>query len=366
MAVAGRLEQAWAAMEKGGLDLLAISPSDDLRWLVGFSPTADERVCMLLVGRESAAFVVPSLNAEQTGAAVADLPLETWEDHVGPDEALARGLARLGLRAPATVAVDGTMRADFLLLLQEQLPGARCLPAAVVLADLRAVKDPSELESLAAAARTADAAVEAAFAACGPDATELDVAEAAAAAFRRAGCEEVLFTSVACGPNGAFPHHHSSGRRLQEGDAVTIDVGGRLNGYASDLTRMAHVGEPDGRYAELHDVVASALGAGLATARPGATCADVDRAAREVIEAAGLGEYFVHRTGHGLGLSVHEPPSIMAGEETELAPGMVFSVEPGVYLPGERGLRLEEIVWVTDTGCEVFSSLPRDVHVVPA
>ena len=206
------------------------SLSDDLRWLVGFSPTADERVCMLLVGRESAAFIVPGLNAEQTRAEVAGVPFETWDDHVGPAGALARGLDGLGLPAPATLAVDGTMRADFLLLLQEQLPGASCLAAAVVLADLRAVKDADELDALAAAARTADAAVEAAFAACGPAATELDVAEAAAAAFRRAGCEEVLFTSIASGPNGAFPHHHASRRRLQEGDAVTIDVGGRLNG----------------------------------------------------------------------------------------------------------------------------------------
>jgi Xaa-Pro aminopeptidase len=364
MAVAGRVERAREAMEDRGLDLLAISPSDDLRWLVGFSPTADERACMLLLGRDAAAFVVPRLNAAQTGAAVTDIPLETWDDQAGPADALARGLGRLGLHDGATVAVDGTMRADFLLLLQEQLPGARCLPAAVALAGLRAVKDADELAALAASARAADAAVEAAFAACGRNATELDVAEAAAAAFRRAGCEEVLFTSIASGPNGCFPHHHTGRRRLEEGDAITIDVGGRLDGYVSDITRMAHVGVAGGRYAELHDVVDAAVEAGVAAVRPGSTCADVDRAARAVIEAAGLGDFFIHRTGHGIGVTTHEPPYMVEGEKQLLVPGMCFSVEPGIYLPGRFGVRIEDIVTVTEDGARRLNNTPREMAIV--
>jgi Xaa-Pro aminopeptidase len=177
----------------------------------------------------------------------------------------------------------------------------------------------------------------------------------------------VTFIIVASGPNGAFPHHHSGSRRLQAGDAVVIDIGGRLEGYSSDITRMAFVGEPTDRYREIHAIVEQALQAGLAAARPGAVAADVDRASRSVIEAAGYGEYFVHRTGHGLGLSTHERPYIRADVTGEvLREGTVFSVEPGIYLPGEFGVRLEEIVTLTADGCERFSGLDRDVRIVPA
>ncbi len=357
-----RLARARAAMADRGIGLLAVSPSDDLRYLLGFAPTADERPCMLLLGRTDAALLVPSLNAEQTRAALPDLHLVGWEDAEGPERALREALSALDHGA-GTIAVDGTMRADALLLLQGLAAEARYVPAGVVLAELRERKDPAELEALEASARTADAAMLAAFEACVTGGIELEVAEAAASAFRREGCEEVLFTTVGSGPNGAFPHHHSGRRRLQAGDAVVIDIGGRLDDYASDLTRMVHVGEPSERYRRVHAVVDEAGRAGIAAVAPGVTCAEVDSATRAVVEDAGFGAAFVHRTGHGLGLSIHEPPWIMAGNATELRPGMVFSVEPGIYFPGELGVRIEDIVRVTETGCEVLSSLPRDVHI---
>ena len=179
-----------------------------------------------------------------------------------------------------------------------------------------------------------------------------------------AGNSPVEFAIVGGGANGAFPHHHTGPRPLQDGDAVVIDIGGRRAGYVSDITRMAFIGEPTTRYLDVHATVEAAVVAALAASKPGATCADVDSAARGVIEDAGYGEYFVHRTGHGLGLSVHEPPWIMTGYDVELRPGVVHSVEPGIYLPGEFGVRLEEIVHVTDSGCQRFSSLPREVHTV--
>jgi Xaa-Pro aminopeptidase len=175
----------------------------------------------------------------------------------------------------------------------------------------------------------------------------------------------VTFTIVAAGPNGAFPHHHSTRRTLEAGDAVVIDIGGRLDGYASDLTRMAFVGEPSARYREVHAAVDAAVQSALAAARPGSTGGEIDRAARRVIEGAGFGEYFVHRTGHGLGLSTHEPPWIMSGAQEPLRQGTTFSIEPGIYLPGEFGVRLEEIVHLTENGCERFSELSRDVHTAP-
>ncbi len=347
------------------IDLLAVSPSDDLRYLVGFSPTADERPCMLLLGQDDIVLLVPSLNAEQARAALPTVRFVTWEDADGAGGALREAIGPFKLPPGVRVGVDATMRADFLLLLQQIVPSARWVSASLVLTELRLRKDADELEALLASARTADAAMAAALDACAEGVRELDVAEAAAAAFHRAGCEEVAFTSVASGPNGAYPHHHSGSRRLLRGDAVTIDIGGRLHGYASDITRTAHIGPPSKRYALVHSVVEEAVQAGIDAARPDATCASVDRSTREVIEAAGFGDYFVHRTGHGLGLSGHEPPWIMDGEERALEPGMVFSIEPGIYLPGELGLRLEEIVYLTELGCRVLSDLPRDLRIVP-
>jgi Xaa-Pro aminopeptidase len=255
------------------------------------------------------------------------------------------------------------MRAGHLLLLQAAVPDAGLVDASVAVRPMREVKAEDELRLLQAASDVADTAIQAAFAACRPGATELEIADAATVAFRAAGCGDV-FTIVAGGPNGAYPHHHAGERALEPGDAIVLDMGGRLDNYMSDITRMAFVGEPTDRYLELHRTVEAAVQAGLAAARPGATCHDVDAAARSVIEDAGYGEYFVHRTGHGLGISTHEPPWIMNGEDVELAAGMVHSIEPGIYLPGEVGIRLEEIVHVTEDGCERFSRLPRELRVV--
>jgi Xaa-Pro aminopeptidase len=351
-------------MGEAELDLVALAPSDNLRYLVGFSPVADERACMLLVTPESALVLMPSLNAKQAAAKAPELELVTWDDDAGPVDALRSTLERGGGAAARRAGVDPEMRAEHFMLLQEAIPDATFMTASVAVRPLREVKSDEELRLLSAAAQAADDAVRAACSACRQGASELDVAEAAAAAFHASGCEEVLFTIVAGGPNGAFPHHHSGRRAIDAGDAVVIDIGARLNGYASDITRMAFVGAPVERYLEVHRVVEAAVQAGLEATRAGATCHDVDAAARGAIEEAGFGEYFVHRTGHGLGLSVHEPPWIMRGEDVELRVGMVHSIEPGIYLPGEFGVRLEEIVHVTADGCERFSRLSREPHIV--
>ena len=171
------------------------------------------------------------------------------------------------------------------------------------------------------------------------------------------------FWIVGAASNGAFPHHQTGERKLAEGDAVVIDIGGRKGGFPSDITRMAVVGHPPEGYGQIHTIVEKAVQAALKAARPGVKARDVDAAARGVIEDAGYGEYFVHRTGHGMGVDGHEPPYITATSETILREGMVFSIEPGIYLPGRFGIRLEEIVILRETGPEIFSSLPRDLHV---
>ena len=346
------------------VDLVAVAPSDTLLYLLGFSPDPDERLCLLLISEHGVAFVVPALNAEQSSGHAPWLELMSWADDEGFEKSLTAALSRLAPGSVRCVAVDSLMRADHLLALQARVPGDPAyISADDVLRELREVKSPRELELLKESALTADRAVRAALDACRTGVVELDVAAVAAAEFRAAGADEVLFTIVASGANGALPHHHTGRRAIEDGDAVVIDLGGRREGYCSDITRMAFVGEPPPECSAVFKVVEAAVQAAIAVARPGVPAGDVDRAARSVIEAAGYGEYFVHRTGHGLGISGHEPPWIMRGSPDALREGMVFSIEPGIYLPGRFGVRLEEIVVMTRDGCETLSDFPRAVRL---
>jgi Xaa-Pro aminopeptidase len=281
---------------------MAVSPGDDFRYLLGFSPTPDERPCYLLAGAGGAALVVPDLNAQQ----VADrtgLPLFGYADADGPGAALDRAAAAAGV--PPTcrrLAVGDTMRADALFVLLGKWPAMRPESASNLVGGWRLRKSEAELTRLQAAATLADRAMAAAFSACRPGVTERDIADAASAVFRQGGAEEVCHAIVASGPNSAYPHHHTSARRLEPGDPVTIDIGCRVGGYCSDITRMLVLGEAPPEYSRVHAVVEDAVQAAMAAVRPGVTCAAVDGAARNRIEAAGYGEYFTHRTGHGIGV----------------------------------------------------------------
>ncbi len=365
MDYAARMNGARRLMAEQKVDLLAVAPSDDMRYLLGYVPHPDERPCYLLVDAGGAAFVVPSLNATEVAQHVT-LPTVQYTDAEGPAAALAAAVKALGGRAPRQLAVSDTMRADFVLTLQRAHPDAKLALGSVILAPLRMRKSSEEIEVIMRSSRSSDQAVRDARAACRVGVSEREIAEVAQASFKRSGSDEALFTQVASGPNGAFPHHHSGDRKLRPGDSVTMDFGGRLEGYASELTRMAFVGTPTLRYVEVHRTVEAAVTAGMAAARPGALLKDVDLAARGVIERAGYGQYFTHRVGHGLGLTGHELPSVTHLNTQPIEEGMVFSVEPGVYLPGEFGVRLEEIVYIAKDGAHRLSELPRDVHVIAA
>jgi Xaa-Pro aminopeptidase len=178
------------------------------------------------------------------------------------------------------------------------------------------------------------------------------------------GSDTAAFVIVASGPNSASPHHESGERVIGEGDAIVIDFGGTVAGYSADTTRMFHVGEPGAKYREVHAVVLAAHNAGVSAVAPGVTAESVDAAARRVIAEAGYGEYFIHRTGHGIGLDTHEDPYIVAGNSQKLRPGMTFSVEPGVYLPGEFGVRIEDIVACTEHSVDRFNHSSREVVIV--
>jgi Xaa-Pro aminopeptidase len=344
-----RLRALQMRMKERGVDLAALGPTANMRYLLGFTPHPDERLCLLLVGADSVRMVVPGLNAEDA-ATHTDIELVKWADADGPSDALHSALA--DMRAPRTVAIDGAMRADFLLHLQQAAPPANLVPTDSLIAPLRQCKSREEIQALARAAAQADRAMQAAMDACKPGATEAEVAWTTEAAFRQDGAEAVDFTLIASGPNGAYPHHHAGPRPLQQGDAVIIDIGATLDGYKSDITRMVSLGKPSQEVRKAYDAVLEANRRAMATVRPGVTTGDIDRAARSSLESAGYGQYFIHRTGHGLGLEGHEPPWIMAGDTMVLQEGMVFSIEPGVYMPGNFGIRIEDIVAITAAGVQ--------------
>ncbi len=229
---------------------------------------------------------------------------------------------------------------------------------------LRAVKDAAELARLTAAGAAADSVYEQIVQASFAGRREREVAAELAGLLRRFGHEQVDFTVVGSGPNGANPHHEAGDRVIEPGDTVVLDFGGLMFGYGSDTSRTVAVGEPGPEVQQVHDIVRRAQQAAVDQVRPGVSCQQIDRVARSVISDAGYGDKFIHRTGHGIGVTTHEPPYIVEGEEQLLVPGMCFSIEPGIYLAGRFGVRIEDIVTVTDDGGRRLNNTSHDLRVV--
>lgn len=354
-----RLSRLRARMAETETDLVVLGPSSHMSWLTGLNPHGDERPVMLLVTAEHAGFLMPALNAAMAQE-ITQLPLFTWTDDDGPRTALDALLdASDARRSGLSVVLDETMRADFALLLLDNLDSPRRRFTEDTVGLLRTLKDEDEAARIKAAHLLNDAAVAAAFAALKPGMTEAQVVELIEAHYKANGAA-TAFCSVCFGGNGAFPHHHPGATTLGENMAVLIDTGCVLDGYPSDMTRCRWFGpDPDAEFLKVRDLVEAAVQAALAAAKPGALACAVDAAARDVITEGGYGDRFLHRTGHGLGIDIHEPPYITGTSETPLAIGNVFSIEPGIYLEGKFGLRLEEIVILREDGPEIFSELPR-------
>ncbi len=361
-AMSQRITRLRAAMTQAGVDLAAVGPGADLAYLSGAKPHPDERLCLLLVGPAGESMVVPKLNADEVRGQTA-ITMHTHDDAESPLGALKAALQDVGAEAAKEVAIEDGMRADFGLDLLDVLPQAKLLRLSRWLGPIRAKKDATELAALRRNAAQADAAVQALAAAARVGMTERQLADVARAAFTELGARPT-FSIVGAGANGAFPHHATSDRVIVEGDAVVVDVGGASEGYCSDITRMLFFGQPSERYLHVHGVVERAVQAALAAVRPGARAHEVDDAARAVITEAGFGPRFTHRVGHGIGMTGHELPYLTASSQLLLEEGMTHSVEPGIYLEGEFGIRLEEIVAVGADGPEVFSKLSRDPIVV--
>ena len=360
---AARMRRVLADAARAELDGILVTPGPELVWLTGYQPTAiTERLTVLVLRHDQdPTLLVPTLERPDAEAAVGAPSLSIVDLADGEDP-----FARAGayLYAGATMAISDSAWALHLLGLQDAVPGSSYRSLTQSLPMLRAVKDDNELARLRAAGAAADATYEQILGVRFAGRKETDVAADLARMLREFGHEQVDFTVVGSGPNGANPHHEAGDRTIEPGDAVVLDFGGLMYGYGSDTSRTVCVGEPSALVSEVHEVVRRAQQAGVESVRPGVACQEIDRAARKVITDAGYGERFIHRTGHGIGTTTHEPPYMIEGEEQPLVPGMCFSVEPGIYLPGEFGVRIEDIVTVTESGGERLNNTRRDLRVV--
>ena len=361
---ATRMDRAARAAAEAGLAGVLVAPGPDLGWLTGYRPTATtERLTLLvLAAGRPPTLLVPTLERPDAQAApgAPALSMMDWTDGADPYRAAAALLTPDG-----RYGVSDSAWALHLLGLQRTLPGSSYVALTDSLPMLRAVKDAHELERLAAADAAADAAYGDIVGMPFAGRRETDVAADLADLLRRYGHSQVDFTVVGSGPNGANPHHEAGDRVIQPGDTVVLDFGGLKHGYGSDTTRTVHVGpSPSAEVRTVHEVVRRAQQAAFEAVRPGIACQDVDRVARQVIEAAGYGAYFIHRTGHGIGVTTHEPPYMVEGETRTLVPGMCFSIEPGIYLPDRFGVRIEDIVTVTDDGGRRLNNTDHALRVV--
>ena len=355
-----RLDRAQRAAAAGGLAALLITPGPDLRWLTGYDAKLLERLTALVVPAGGQPFaVVPALEVPAAEASsLGTLPVEIigWGETEDPYAVVAARLGPLG----GSVGLANRMWAEQVLRFRAALPSAEQVLASEVLADLRMRKSPLEVEGL----RAAGAAIDRVHARMGEwlrvGRTERAVARDIATAILDEGHHRVDFVIVGSGPNGASPHHEVGDRVIAAGDPVVVDIGGtHEGGYCSDCTRMYVLGHPPAQFRDYVEVLYEAQVAAVEHVRPGVSAESVDTAARSLITAAGFGESFIHRTGHGIGVETHEEPYIVEGNATVLEPGMAFSVEPGIYLPGRHGARIEDIVVVTQDGVERLNTTDR-------
>jgi Xaa-Pro aminopeptidase len=363
---ADRLSRVRSAAAEAGLDALLVTPGPDLRYLTGYDAIALERLtCLVLPTGADPLLVVPALErpaAEASPAGDLELEIVDWQETDDPVELVSKMLP-----TARRVAVDDHMWAEKVLRFRAAMPDVEQVVAGPVLCELRMRKSPEEVDAL----REAAAAIDRVHARMDDwlrvGRSEREVGRDIADAIIAEGHVRVDFVIVASGPNGASPHHETSDRVIEAGDPVVVDIGGTTHlGYRSDETRTYAAGEPPAEFVEAYGALQRAQEAAVEQVRPGVTAESVDAAARDVLSGSGLGEYFVHRTGHGIGLETHEEPYIVTGNTRRLEPGMAFSIEPGFYLPGRYGARIEDIVVTTQDGVERLNLRPHELLVLEA
>ena len=333
------------------VDALLLSIGADLPWLTGYQAMPLERLTMLVLPTEGeATLVIPRLEAPRVTPRPGLFEVLAW-DEVDDPIVLVADLVGIG-RRPGRLAVSDRTWATFVLRLQDALPGCDWLPSSQVTSPLRAIKDGAEVDALRRASAAADVVAAQLVGGAIPliGRTEAEVSRDLGDRLLDAGHQSVNFAIVGSGPNSASPHHDAGERVIGAGEAVVCDFGGTLDGYCSDITRTVFTGPPPDEFVELYGILQRAQAEAVDAATAGSTCEAVDAVARRIITDGGYGPFFVHRTGHGIGLEEHEDPYVVSGNTQPLRPGHAFSIEPGIYLPGLFGARIEDIVVVDDHG----------------
>lgn len=353
-----RLARAQAALKTHGIDALLVTPGADLRYLTGYDALPLERLtCLVLPAEGEPLLVVPALEEAAARVGAPSLELKLWAETDDPFALVHSLLGDVG-----QLAINDHMWAARVFALRDAIPTAQIVLGGEITSELRLHKDAAELSELRAAGEAIDRVHRRMAEWLRPGRTEREVGADIAQAIITEGHETVDFVIVASGPNGASPHHEVSDRVIEAGDPVVVDIGGTTpGGYCSDSTRnYVAGGTVDPAYDELYAVLLQAQTAQREYARSGVTAESVDHVGRDIIAGAGYGSYFIHRTGHGIGQETHEEPYIVQGNTRVLADGMAFSIEPGIYLPGRFGARIEDIVACVDGGLEVFNVTPRE------
>ena len=358
-----RIDRLVEILVKKGLEHIMIGPSSDMEYLTKIAPIIDERFKVLVISKNGKNFAIaPQICKDEfEEELLPDIPVYLWGDDTGPAAAIDMAFGEHGL-SDVTVALNDGIRAIDVLSMQKKYQ-LKLVDGDELVSILRRAKSPEEIERQKAVGALADEVLCEIENFIRPGLREYDIWLKLRDEFERRGGGKIsgIFAS---GPNGAMPHYTKYDRVIEKNDLMVVDFGGTYRGYRSDTTRTFVIGEPTEEQRKVYEVVLKAQKAGEAFVKPGIRACDLDRTVRGVIEEAGYGSYFTHRTGHGIGIIAHEPPYITATETTTLQEGMTFSIEPGIYLPGKFGVRIENCVVVTKDGCEAFTHYPRELRVI--
>ena len=361
-----RLASAAREAATRDVDLLLVTPSADYGYLLGYvAPVLERLTCLVIPADGRPALVVPRLEEplarNELGPLAEAVDLVPWAE---TDDPYRRVADVFGSGRARRVAVQDQMWARFVLRLRETLGEAELVLASPILGTLRRRKDPEEIARLRAAGEAADAAMLSITRERLIGRVESEVHRRVSALLVEAGHDRADFAIVASGPNSASPHHAPGGREITAGDAIVLEIGGTRDGYCSDTTRTAFAGQPPDVFLELYRALAAAQQAAFDAVRPGVPAREIDRAARSVIEDAGFGDRFIHRTGHGIGLETHEEPYIVESNDEPIQPGDAFSIEPGIYIEDRWGARIEDIAVCTESGGERLNRSSRELYIV--
>lgn len=357
---AARIQKTWELMRREQVDCLIVTPSSDMKYLCGYSINGDERLLCLVLSPGKEPFIVANTLYELQVTETPITEFAYWNDGSNPFDCLRAQLEERGIPA-GSIAINSAMPALFALPIAQLYPNAKLTNFSPMIQKLRVYKDRAEMDAMIAATAKADIALEKCMSKgtywVGKSESEFlaeFVSEMTKLGIRDAGA------CVAVGANAAVPHHHTGSTLIEMGKCFLVDFGGNYMNYNTDMTRTFFFGKPDQKFIDVHSIVLEACLAGEAAAKAGNRLEDVDIAARNVIKKYGYGDYFIHRTGHGIGIDCHEGPSAGTGEKTLIAPGMAFSCEPGIYLPGEFGVRIEDQVLIEEDGStRILHSFPK-------